>query len=239
MNNYEGMFLFDPAVSTEWADVEAEINRLLGRAEAELIFSRKWDERRLAYEIKGRRRGLYALTFFRADGGRIASLLRDVELSERVLRLLVLRVDHMTEDEMCAVEAAPPESDRDRPYRDRGRPYRDRGGRDRDRGDRDRGDRDRGDRDRGRPRSDDGGRDRPSEAPPGQKPAAAPESPTPAAVSEPPPAAVSEPPPAAVSEPTPAPVSEPAPPPAAPAAPPPIGDQPPAGETPTTNDTER
>ena len=121
MNNYEGMFLFDPALSHEWSEVETEINRLLTRVDATLICSKKWDERRLAYEIKGRRRGLYVLVFFRADGSRIRDLMRDVELSESVLRAMILRADHLTEEQMRAVESAPPDSDRDRGYRDRGR----------------------------------------------------------------------------------------------------------------------
>lgn len=137
MRAYEAMFLFDPAVATDWANVEAEVNRLIGRANGEIVACKRWDERRLAYEIRGRKRACYVLTYFRAPSDRIVGLERDVQLSEHVLRALVLRVDHMTDDEMkAAVEKVPEpvvESDRG----DRG-----------DRGDRfDRGNRgDRGER---------------------------------------------------------------------------------------------
>jgi small subunit ribosomal protein S6 len=113
---YEGMFLFDPAVAVEWSNVEAEVNRLIGRADGQLVACKRWDERRLAYEIRGRKRACYVLTYFRAPGDRIAALERDVQLSENILRCLVLRVDHLTDEEMkAAAEKAPePPSDTDR-----------------------------------------------------------------------------------------------------------------------------
>ncbi len=100
MNTYEVMFLFDPAVGANWETVEAEINRLMTRAEAEVIVTKKLEERRLAYEIKDRKRGLYVLTYFRANGGKISGLERDLRLSEVVLRALVLRAEGITEEKM-------------------------------------------------------------------------------------------------------------------------------------------
>lgn len=137
MKAYEGMFLFDSAAATEWPNVEKEINRLIDRASGRMIACRRWDERRLAYEIRGRKRGCYVLTYFAAPGDRIAGIERDVQLSDTILRCLILRVDHMTEDEMksAAEKLAAPSPDSDRP-----------GGRGR-RGDYE-GDSDRGDFDR-------------------------------------------------------------------------------------------
>ena len=40
---------------------ESEAKALLDRAEAEVVSLRKWDERRLAYAIKGQKRGLYII----------------------------------------------------------------------------------------------------------------------------------------------------------------------------------
>lgn len=108
MKAYEGMFIFDPAAAVEWANVEAEINRLIGRVGGQLIACKRWDERRLAYEIRGRKRGYYVLSYFRAPPDRIAALERDIQLSEHILRALLLRADHLTEEEMkAAVEKSP------------------------------------------------------------------------------------------------------------------------------------
>lgn len=101
--NYEGMFLLDPGILTDWEAVQKEINRILGRAEAEIVACSRWDERRLAYEVQGRKRGVYALVYFKAEAERIVGIERDVQLSESALRCLILRVD-MTDEEM--VEAA-------------------------------------------------------------------------------------------------------------------------------------
>jgi small subunit ribosomal protein S6 len=97
---YEAMFLFDPGFAAEFQNAQDEIQRLMGRIEAEILLCRKWDERRLAYELKGRKRGVYVLVYFRADPARIRDLERDVQLSEPVLRLLVLTADDVTPERM-------------------------------------------------------------------------------------------------------------------------------------------
>lgn len=100
MNTYEAMFVMDSGMAADWQLVEGEIKRLTGRAEAELLCCRKWDERRLAYEIGPHKRGCYVLTYLRADPSRIVGLERDVQLSEHILRILVLRADHVSEEEI-------------------------------------------------------------------------------------------------------------------------------------------
>ncbi|MCO6437516.1 MAG: 30S ribosomal protein S6 [Phycisphaerae bacterium] len=99
-NQYEAMYLFDPTFGASWEDCEAEIKRLMSRAEAELVFCKKWDERRLAFKVKGRKRGVYVLTYFRAAPEKIDPLERDIRLSENVLRALVLRADGITPEMM-------------------------------------------------------------------------------------------------------------------------------------------
>ncbi len=100
MNTYEAMFLFDPAAGSSLEAVQTEVDRLMTRAEAEVIVTRRLEDRRLAYEIDGRKRGLYVLTYFRADGPKIGPLERDIRLSEPILRALILRADHVTEEIM-------------------------------------------------------------------------------------------------------------------------------------------
>jgi small subunit ribosomal protein S6 len=114
------MFLFDPAVTPDWDSVKTELDRILGRSEARLIAGAKWDERRLAYEIHGRRRGIYALTYFEAEAARVVDIERDVNLSESALRCLLLRVDHMSEDDMKEAAERPASSYADEGPRGRG-----------------------------------------------------------------------------------------------------------------------
>ena len=100
MKQYEAMFLFDSAVIGDLAAAKAEVDRILKRAEAETVVCRRWDERKLAYPIHGSKRGLYVLTYFRVDPLRVRDIERDIRLSEKVLRALVLRAEWMTEERM-------------------------------------------------------------------------------------------------------------------------------------------
>lgn len=100
MNTYEAMFVMDAGMAADWQAVEGEIERLTGRAQAEVLCCRRWDERRLAYEIGPHKRGCYVLTYLRADPTRISGLERDAQLSEHILRMLVLRADHVSEEEI-------------------------------------------------------------------------------------------------------------------------------------------
>ena len=119
MNQYEAMFLFDPTFGSSFEKCESEIHRLMERAQAKIIFCRKWDERRLAYRIKERKRGVYVLVYFNAPSEKITSLERDVQISEDILRVLVVRADGVTQEMIesvlgpvqtasCVVEAAAP-----------------------------------------------------------------------------------------------------------------------------------
>lgn len=101
---YEAMFLISQAVAADLSGAVAHINELLARAHAEVIAMRKWDERRLAYEIKKQKRGLYILCYFKAPNTSISHLERDCNLSEKVMRVMILRADHLTEDEMRAAD---------------------------------------------------------------------------------------------------------------------------------------
>jgi len=110
LNQYEAMFLFDPTFGGTFENCEAEIRRLMTRAEAEILLCKRWDERRLAYKIKGRKRGVYVLVFFKAPSDKITPLERDAQLSENILRLLVLRADGLTPEMMEQAAAARAES---------------------------------------------------------------------------------------------------------------------------------
>ncbi len=109
MKRYEGMFLFDNAAVHEWSEMEAEVKRLFERIEAEPLVCVKFDERKLAYEIKRRKRGTYVLTYFDADPQRITALELDARLSEVILRLLVLQTDKLTEERLAELKAHAPD----------------------------------------------------------------------------------------------------------------------------------
>jgi len=98
------MFLLD--TNKVGGDVPAatkQIHSLLERHQAEILASRPWDERRLAYPVEGHKKGLYYLTYFRTEGKNLRPLEHDVALNEMIVRSLVLRVDPKHVDTMLAI----------------------------------------------------------------------------------------------------------------------------------------
>ena len=92
MKLYEGMFLFDSNLaSRDWPGLERHVEDLLKKNSAELRYTERWPDRKLAYGIKGRQKGTYYLTYFHAPSEAIAKIERDCQLSDRILRLLVLQ----------------------------------------------------------------------------------------------------------------------------------------------------
>jgi small subunit ribosomal protein S6 len=108
---YEGLFLVDSGeAAADWKQVTGAIEKILSRSEAEVVSLRKWDDRRLAYEINKKNRGTYILVYFDCDPDRIGSIERDVQLSEHVIRVLILRTDRMTSEMMDKATPAMVES---------------------------------------------------------------------------------------------------------------------------------
>ncbi len=95
------MFLVDSAkAGSDWDGIIAAITKILERAKAEIVSIRKWEDRRLAYEIKHVGRGTYILIYFKADGQNIQGIEKAVQLSEQILRVLILSAEHMTAEDM-------------------------------------------------------------------------------------------------------------------------------------------
>ncbi len=91
---YECLFLLD---SNRYArdphGLPTQINQIIENIDGEILVSRLWAEQKLAYPIKGHRKGVYWLTYFRADSLRLKELNRACQLNENILRHLALKVD--------------------------------------------------------------------------------------------------------------------------------------------------
>ena len=93
-NVYECMFLLDTnKVAGDHAAAAKQLHTILERNQAEILASRPWDERRLAYPVKGHKKALYYLVYFRTEGKNVLSIERDCALNEMIVRTLILRID--------------------------------------------------------------------------------------------------------------------------------------------------
>jgi len=98
---YEGLFLMDQQVMAgDLNGALSHVREILERGQSEIVSLRKWEDRRLAYEINGQKRGTYLVALFRANPKQIANMERDCNLSELVMRVLFTRADHMGETEI-------------------------------------------------------------------------------------------------------------------------------------------
>ncbi len=103
---YEGMFLVDnDLVREDWSRAKGSVTDLLEKHGAELKTVRRFAERKLAYPIKRRMRGTYILTYFELDGPAFTELYRDLDLSESILRYLMIKAELVPDEELELSEA--------------------------------------------------------------------------------------------------------------------------------------
>ena len=94
MRDYEIMFIVDPTVSDEGlAQVQQRFTELAQSRGAEIKKIAPWERRRLAYEIKGKRDGIYILALLRCEPTVVKELERQLTVTETVLRHMVVRLD--------------------------------------------------------------------------------------------------------------------------------------------------
>jgi len=102
-NVYEGMYILNSnRYARDSEAVPGEIAANIEKAGGEVLVSRLWEERRLAYPIKGERKGTYWLTYFRLDSAKLADVRRQCQVSNHILRVLLLRVDPRIVDTLVA-----------------------------------------------------------------------------------------------------------------------------------------
>jgi small subunit ribosomal protein S6 len=102
-NVYEGMFILDPnRYGRDAETVSGQIPAMIEKLGGEMLVSRLWEERRLAFPIKGQRRGTYWLTYFRLESGRLGDLRRQCQITEDIIRVLFLKVDPRIVDALVA-----------------------------------------------------------------------------------------------------------------------------------------
>jgi len=87
------MFLLDSAkTAVSWDESVKQVHDILTKHQSEIMASRQWDERRLAYPVDGHKKGTYLLTYFRVDGTKLHDIAADCRLSDVILRELILKV---------------------------------------------------------------------------------------------------------------------------------------------------
>lgn len=101
---YEIMILVSQGEASYLAELLEHFNTLFERCGANVIALQKWDERRLAYEIDKQRRGVYFLGYVEIDTRKVAQFERDTNISEKILRVMITKADHLHREQMEAAD---------------------------------------------------------------------------------------------------------------------------------------
>ena len=103
---YEIMYLLDNnAVRAGWNEAKATATGLIEKHGGKVLAARRWDERKLAYSIRQRRRGTYLLTHAELNADGVATLRRELDLTESVLRYLILQTEAVPAQELELTQA--------------------------------------------------------------------------------------------------------------------------------------
>ncbi len=102
--HYEAMFLLGQAAAIDLAGSVGHIKDNLTKNGATIVALKKWADRPLAYPIKKQKRGMYILCYFAAPTDKLGLIERAFNLSEIVLRHLVVKADHLSVEEMQAAD---------------------------------------------------------------------------------------------------------------------------------------
>jgi small subunit ribosomal protein S6 len=107
MRKYECMYILDPALSDE--DQQSFIERfrnLVAENGGTVDAVDKWERRRLAYEVKGKREGIYVVMNFSGEPATEAELGRILGITDGILRHIIVRTDTKKEKTPPAAVAA-------------------------------------------------------------------------------------------------------------------------------------
>lgn len=101
MKHYEGMFVtHNKEAKKDTAYLSDHVKGLIEKVGGSVIQLVKWDERKLAYPIKGVSHGVYFLTWFSSDSAAEQKLRQEVRLSGLILRHLVMALESAPEGQL-------------------------------------------------------------------------------------------------------------------------------------------
>jgi small subunit ribosomal protein S6 len=95
IRTYEGIFLFPQSATANLQEAADHVKGILDQCGATTVSFRKWDDRRLAYEVQGNKRGVYFLAYFTAPTSALGEIERRCNLSEELLRMMITSAEHI------------------------------------------------------------------------------------------------------------------------------------------------
>ena len=106
---YETLYILKPTSTEEKVDeVISAMGKIVTDQGGEVTAAGRWDKRRLAYEIKGFRDGLYCLMYFTGESHVPKELDRLMKISDDIIRHIILKVEEQYVDPTRIIYPAQP-----------------------------------------------------------------------------------------------------------------------------------
>lgn len=106
MRDYEVLYIVRPDLDDEKVqDAVKRVNTLIERSGGSAEHTNLWGKRKLAYEVKHQKEGIYVLQDFKISPDRVPELEAALKITEEVLRHLIVRKPEKTS---TAAVAPPP-----------------------------------------------------------------------------------------------------------------------------------
>ena len=94
MRKYELMYIIQPAIEEDAKKALVErFQEILTSNGAEIIESKEWGKRRLAYEINDLREGYYQIVKMNADSKAVDEFIRLANINEDIIRYVAVRIE--------------------------------------------------------------------------------------------------------------------------------------------------
>lgn len=111
MREYETVFIIDPACDESTVDKEiANVEEVISERHGKIIEVQRWGKRRLAYEIKRKKEGIYAFVRFKAGPSALQELSRRFKLNELILRHMIVMSQEAEREEEDSGSTEPGET---------------------------------------------------------------------------------------------------------------------------------
>jgi len=92
--SYEALYIVHPELQDEEVTTITEKYKEVVEGQGGEVDSvNRWEKRRLAYQVKGQREGIYILMTFKGEQSPVVELDRVFKISEDVMRHLIVRTD--------------------------------------------------------------------------------------------------------------------------------------------------
>ena len=110
--NYEILFIVEPTLTDEQlTPIVDKFSKIITDQGGEYIAGGKWEKRRLAYEVKGQREGIYLLMYFAGESAVADEVGRNMRISDDILRHMIVTVEPENMDPGRFAKAEPEEAE--------------------------------------------------------------------------------------------------------------------------------